>query len=283
MDKNNNVQILDNLSSKFKGSLYNLFTIFINLAVDINYKPKTIICGNTGSGKTTLKNKLCSQNHLTGSSKASVTRKLTLNDVSHGKAFEIIDTPGTDSKEEAYSHAYLLKQGLTSVPLSTIFIVMQFKNRFEKLVEEYLTAMDIFGVFEHKVVVMISHWDNTKAPEKDFKEILETFGENDITNINLICYSENSDTSILSNRMYLAASNMKNESLNISDTDFFLKFNFGAIKLKMQKHFTKYEKEADELYKQFENLSLIEDINPNEKDEFYHMLLVSFKEEYNYY
>ena len=108
-------------------------------------KPTCILVGKTGAGKTCLYNKLCGTDFDSGAGKGSVTRKLCRHDVIHGvNPFLLIDTPGVDSKEETVKHAILLKEGLTATEISTIFIVLKFDNRFERLFDQYVEVMSPF-------------------------------------------------------------------------------------------------------------------------------------------
>ena len=64
----------------------------------LDYKPRGLIMGPTGNGKTTLLNNICGTNHEARDAEESVTRKLFLSKNAQGEhGFELIDTPGTNS------------------------------------------------------------------------------------------------------------------------------------------------------------------------------------------
>ncbi|UJR12401.1 hypothetical protein I4U23_016578 [Adineta vaga] len=128
------------------------------LAKILQYKPCGVVMGKTGAGKTTLINNICGTEHECGAGIGSITRNLYLNSVNCGNnPFSLIDTPGTNAKTETYKHAYLLKEALTSQPISTIFIVIRYENRFDTILEDYETAEQPVYNYGAKIVVMISH------------------------------------------------------------------------------------------------------------------------------
>ncbi len=54
------------------------------------------------------------------------------------RSFEIIDTPGTDSRRDTYQHAFQLRAALTAVSYNTIFIVLEYDVRYENIVQGFL-------------------------------------------------------------------------------------------------------------------------------------------------
>lgn len=240
------------------------------------YKACAIVMGKTGTGKTTLVNKLCGTVHDCGAGSGSITRNLYQNSVSCGEnSFSLIDTPGTDSTTETYKHAYLLKQGLTTIPINTIFIVVKYDSRFDKMLEYYYDVEQPVYNYDAKIIVMISHLDLSKEPQKEFTEICKVF-EGYCSNI--ICYSERSPKCEIANLMYSCISNMKQEQLNINEKDFFFNFNVADIKLRTKKSLDQYRANAGTISDQFsESVTFVASQSAEEKDEILHMLIVEFK------
>jgi predicted GTPase len=164
-----------------------------------------------------LVNGLCGTKHAAGEGRGSVTRNLFRNDVSWGEyAFSLIDTPGTDSSTETYKHAYLLKHALTATKINTIFIVIKYDGRFDKMIDNYFEVEQPVKNNANKIVVMVSYGDQSKNPEKSFKEICKLFEEECPNVVNLIFYSEGSSKPQIANLMYNCISNMKEERLDIN-------------------------------------------------------------------
>ena len=105
-------------------------------------KPIGILMGKTGSGKTSLYNKVCGTNFVSGSGKGSVTRSLFRHEVIFCKnSFILMDSPGTDSQQDTIKHAFLLREGLTSTQINTIFLILEFDSRFERLLKSYIDVI----------------------------------------------------------------------------------------------------------------------------------------------
>ncbi|CAF1141253.1 unnamed protein product [Rotaria sordida] len=245
------------------------------------YKPCAVIMGRTGAGKTTLVNTLCETEHAAGEGRGSVTRNLYLNDISYGDhTFSLIDTPGTDSSSETYKHAVLLREGLTAKNINTIFIVIKYDSRFDKMVENYFEVEQPVYNYTDKVVVMISHWDQSKNPQKNYEEICELFQDECPKINNLIFYSDRSSTTEVSNLMYSCISNMKKDKLKIEDEEFFLKFNIYEMKNQMKVSFKEYEKKIASLLQEYTDLiNSVQCASVEDKDEVLHMTIVQFKNE----
>lgn len=247
----------------------------------LSYKPSAIIVGQTGAGKTTLANKLCKTNHVAGAGRGSLTQNNFRNNVSVGmNAFWLIDTPGTDSSTDTYKHAFLLRTALTQVAINTIFVVMKFEHRFEKMVDIfYLQPVHHYG---KRIVVMVSHMDQSKNVEKDFQEICEVFAEQCPDVSNVIFYSEESQADEVANFMFSCISNMKAEQIQISDEDFHLNFNTFEATSEMRRSFDEYKRKANgkaEANYAYIRGGMLQQEHENDKDNVLHMLMVTFKYE----
>ncbi|CAF3155956.1 unnamed protein product, partial [Rotaria sp. Silwood2] len=247
----------------------------------LSYKPCVIVMGRTGTGKTTLTNALCGTKHAAGEGAGSITRNLYRNDVNCGEyTFSLIDTPGTDSSTETYKHAFLLREALTATKINTIFIVIKYDSRFDKMIENYFEVEQPVYNYGSKIVVMISHWDQSKNPQNSFKEICGLFHDECPSVTNLIFYSEQNCKAEVANLMYGCMSNMKDEKLVIKDEDFFFKFNIYEMKNRIKISFGEYRKRANLLVQEYTDLiNSAKSASVEDKDEILHMTIVKFKDE----
>ena len=244
----------------------------------LRYRPTCLIMGRIGDGKTTVKNMLCGTNHEAGVAENSMTRKLFINTVSCGDdAFDIIDTPGTESNKDRLGHAYVLWNGLIARPLNTIFILMKYESRYDLLVRKYEDSIKPIDNYEQKVVILISHLDLAENPNEEFTKICKSFEDQQIS-ANIIFYSKESDKNELSNLIYSCLSNMPQNQLVITEIDFFEKFDLAHIpELRdMRKKYQKCKTEINKKSQSFNQaLSSIDSIPVEEKDEWLHCSIVS--------
>lgn len=245
------------------------------------YNPTVVIMGKTGAGKTTLGNKLCGTTHKATPSKGSVTQELYLNNVNCGDyLFALIDTPGTDSSKESYKHAYLLKAALTATKVNTIFLVIKYDNKFDKIIDNYFQLELPVTKYVSNIVPIISQCDQSNDPENNFKEICESFQEEcpDVTNI--IFISHKCSGSEIANRMYSCLSNMKPQKIQITDEEFYLNFNTYEMKSKVKVSFEQYRNSAKKIEQEYSELiTSLKSISSEEKDEILHMCIVQFRDE----
>ena len=245
------------------------------------YAPCAVIIGKTGVGKTTLVNNLCGANHEAGAGDGSVTRQLFRNNVNCGEyAFSLIDTPGMDSSSEAYKHAYLLRQALTATAINTVFVVMTYDTRFNRMVENYLEVEQPIYKYARKIVVMISHWDLSKQPETEFQKICQIFDDNCPELMNIICYSEQCSPIQIAQLMYDNICNMEPEKIQITDDEFMMKFSVAEIKIRIKKSLDEYLTKAKALLNEYsEAVVFVKSQCGDDQDEVLHMLIVEFKNE----
>ncbi|CAF1426281.1 unnamed protein product [Adineta ricciae] len=131
--------------------------------------------------------------------------------------------------------------------------------------------------YEQKIVVIVSHWDQSKEPEKDYPQICALF-EDYCSSI--IFYSDKMPIDQLVESMYTFLSNMTPEQITITDEEFFLKFNVAEIKLQIKDSVNQYRKKADAVFTEYSNLVVSAKSQPkDEQDEILHVVIVEFKNE----
>ena len=249
----------------------------------LSYAPLVVVMGKTGAGKTTLCNMLCGTKHSTKAARGSVTQNLYENPVNCGSnAFNLLDTPGTDSQIEPYKHAILLKEALTGTEINTIFFIIKYDSRFDNIIMNYNELEIPVTKYADKVVVMISHWDQSKSPEDDFIAIRDFFRDENCKLANIIFYSERDVSDNIANLMYRCMCNMQPVTLSISDEEFHLNFNIYQMHYGIQRSYNAFLVEGrkkEEEFSKFINSVQPECQSGEDKDEILHMTIIKFKEE----
>ncbi|XP_055329761.1 uncharacterized protein LOC129582292 [Paramacrobiotus metropolitanus] len=261
-----------------------MFEPLIKNPVDARYRrysnrPCGILIGQTGVGKTTLKNRLCNTNHLAGASEGSVTHQLMKNDVSVGtNSFSLIDTPGTDSNTDTFKHAHLLRAGLTATELNTLFIVVKYENKYFKMVDNYLQAQQPVVNFIRKIVILVSHMDHAGDPGAEFPIICQALMEGSPQVANIVFFSDRGDPNAVADLMYACMSNMEPQWLAISEEDFHYNFTLYQVRINMRKSFELYKKQVEAFLGGYSRLrDRVEKELDEDKDELFHVMIVQFK------
>ena len=252
----------------------------VNRIKELNYIPCGVILGKIGVGKTTLFNLLCGTKHLAEEARGSQTQNLYFHSVSCGNyPFNMIDTPGINSKNDTYKHAVLIRESLTAKKINTIFIILKYETRYEEIFDNFLEIQELVYKYNQKIVIMISHLDSCKNREKAFQEISTLF---DNCCANVIFYSEKSSPNELTHLMYSCLSVMNAEILTIDDDEFFLRYNIYEQKSSLTKSIKEYEINLAKSYNDYsEQLKSIikDDLLAQERDDILHCLIVSFRNE----
>jgi predicted GTPase len=174
----------------------------------LSYIPSALLIGKAGAGKTTLVKKLWKISHQTDVEESKVPQEENVYSVVYdGNAFVLIDTLGTDTTKRLNTQADSQEID-TKAKISTIFFVIKYDTRFEKMICHYFELEVSVPNDADKIVVMISHWDQSKSPEEDFKEICDLFGEECPHLMNIIFYSEQYVNAELTKLMYSCISSM---------------------------------------------------------------------------
>ena len=247
----------------------------------LNYVPCGIILGKTGAGKTTLFNILCGTSYTAKDSSNSVTQKLYLHSVNCGDhPFVLVDTPGTDSRSDAYKHAVLIRESLTAKRINTIFVIVRYDPRFCRFYDEYLEVSELVGKYKSKIVLMISVWDNCKTPGEASMEICQDVFK-DISN-NIIFYSSLSDPKLIARYMYHCLTKGIAENLDLPEDEFFIRINILDQARDLKEALKKYELKLKEMNKEYEVQlqKIITDTSlKTERDYILHSIIIAFREE----
>lgn len=194
-------------------------------------------------------------------------------------AFELIDTPGTDSNEDAYRHAYFLKEALTARPINAILVVIKYQNRFEQILNNYLQDQRTIDKFDKKIIVIVTHCDTSKnfnSEKIEIQKVLEEWCSN------VIFTGLNSNWESISDTLFRYLYNMNQEKLIISDEEFHLKFNIASLPMKriMIDEYNELKLQLnwiDRNLKELVTTSLSEISNSEETDNFLQSVIIEYK------
>lgn len=180
----------------------------------LSYTPRAQLIGKAGVGKTTLADNLSKIRHEEDVNKLNMNQEE--NDyfvICDRNAFVLIDTPGIDLAERPSTEADSQETD-TRPTISTLFFVIKYDTRFRRMMKVYSELKESVANDADRIVVMISHWDLSKNPEKDFKEICDLFARECPHLANIIFYSEQYVDTKLARLMYSCISNMEKVELN---------------------------------------------------------------------
>jgi len=221
----------------------------------LDYTPVGLIMGNTGSGKTTLLNMLCETDHLVSASGSSATRDLFKEAVEHGdKPFSLVDTPGIDSDEEVYKHAYLLKCAYEAMPYNAIFLVLRYDTRGDRIRECIKEQTKFINKYMDNVVLMFSTCDVVKKKDRSKAEenIATIVQANKIKQA--IMYSYKSSLTDLSNAMYSCMSNNSKIKIEVTAEEFFTKFKIWAAEKDLNAAYADFKEKAESMLNDYLDL-----------------------------
>lgn len=174
----------------------------------LSYTPSALLIGKTASGKTTLANKLFRIRREEDVKESITQQEENVYSVVYDRnAFVLIDTPGIgiDKRSNIYADSQKID---TKAKISTIFVVIKYDSRFERMISHYLELEVSVAANTNKIVVMISHWDQSKTPEDDFNGICDYFAEECPHLVNIIFYSEQYEDAEIAKLMYSCISNI---------------------------------------------------------------------------
>ena len=179
----------------------------------LSYIPNALLIGKTGVGKTTLAKKLSKIKHEANVAESNMQQgENVYTVVCDRNTFVLTDTLGIGITTISNTHADSREINI-KVKISTIFFVIKYDSRFERMISVYFELETSVVEDIDRIVVMISYWDQSKTPEKDFKEICDLFAEECPHIANIIFYSEQDADVELAKWIYNCISNMEKVEL----------------------------------------------------------------------
>jgi hypothetical protein len=239
--------------------------------------PRGILFGETGSGKTTLFNLLTGSKEECGDSIGSITRSIVDRDVLcvNGN-FNLVDAPGTDSKEDAFRHALILKDSLNGVKYNRIIVVLRYDNKLERVVDHFQKVCRPIKKYIDRTCLLISHWDhkNKKCDPTEHAKILEGLLRDKGYKNELLFYSKTSLRDVLATHLLSILNKTQATVCDISWEDLHVQgWNILDLKGKMEEEYNSFDIGIQKRYNAYKGL-----IEKHKKNrDILYLLLTEFK------
>ena len=99
---------------------------------------------------------ICGTKHIAEEAGGSLTQNLYFHSVNVGNyTFNMIDTPGINSKYDTYKHAVLIRESLTAKKINTIFIILKYETRYEETLDNFLEVQELVNKYNETIFIMI--------------------------------------------------------------------------------------------------------------------------------
>ncbi|CAD8176756.1 unnamed protein product [Paramecium pentaurelia] len=201
-DENNNIELQNNMneiSNQFIQPSQQYQTIFIqqqqqqqnqnisqkdgkNHSEKNQEKSVVVLIGMTGSGRTTLFNKICNAQENVGEGMRSITKQSILGKSAYCNEFYIIDTPGLGTQQKKINHAVGIWNAMQEKPLNKIIIILKFELLF-LMVKQLLKQIIILRRYRNMVIVAVTHFDQCKQQQIDKQNIQNEMKKFGIQNV----------------------------------------------------------------------------------------------------
>ena len=216
--------------------------------------------GKVGAGKTTIFNKVCDANREAEITDDSCTRKVVSKKVFYDDLCMILyDGPGCNSKEDTYTHSYVLLHGLTCEPLSGIFVTLEYNPRIRNnMGGDFYEVSKILKkeAYDH-IIVLVTKMDqfepDSKFPTRQSMEnhICRAF-ESDY-GMNQVVFSDRNTSALkLFQEMRKAVAHRPKVQLTYTDEEFMEHFELKAWKGREQFDLHRLKKQIEKLCSEFE-------------------------------
>lgn len=148
------------MKAKFLNSSEHYYFDNENFLTIKNKQVNAVLMGDCGWGKTLLLNKLCGTNFKAGiTNGSSLTKQINPSKSLYSPNFYLFDTPGTTSSEEIKKHALLLKASLEIRPMNAIFIISEFFERIDDVIDHLKSMYSMVECYKENIIFMISKFD----------------------------------------------------------------------------------------------------------------------------
>ena len=173
---------------------------YINIIQNSNNN--IIFFGSTGSGKTTLVNKICESSFDTSHN----TQVPQIAESIRKGDFLAIDLPAYDSMEGQITKYKIHTTILSNIPIRMICFIIKYEKHYELIIDQIINLKEIFGDYLDNTLIIITQCEKSMY-NKQIEERIKK-----VSKYNRIIYYFNSknDESVLYDKIILYMSKMKN-------------------------------------------------------------------------
>lgn len=239
-----------------------------------------ILISAGGVGKSTLMNIVCNTERPAGESQFSMSRELVECPSAYGNGrFTLVDTPSTDSEQDAYNHVYLLHKALTAIPYNSIFVCVRFEPNISSIKKQIDIQYNLIKHFERNLVVVVTHMDLAENIRRD-NEIIEALQTDPRNRLNVMILSKNSCPVSIASAMFSIIDSMDALPIAVEFDTFLISLNLSQFISTCRDAFKKYQHSVHYTREQFDSLAL-QGKNAfsvsDQLDDYLHALAVEFK------
>ena len=136
--------------------------------VSISSVPYVVFLGDTGTGKSTIVEKLTGEKERSSNDSESYTSSSEAF-VVQGGGLIVADTPGSNCRKDKVEHNIWIAGALNFRPVSRIFIVSKAQPRIDSVIDNVCKYADNFVELPPDVIgVLVSHMDMVEWRKEDF-------------------------------------------------------------------------------------------------------------------
>ncbi|CAD8174757.1 unnamed protein product [Paramecium pentaurelia] len=245
----------------------------------MNMKPRVVMVGTIGCGKTTLLNKICNKILKTYSGGSQDTKEPNISHSAYGKGFLLLDAPGFCDYYTRLNDCIGILKSITDEPINQLLVVVEFYPDTE---EQLKRIINIFKRIKDVITVVINFFYHSDDQNENREKIIKWLKQIEVESVIFNC--KNTSGEELCNQIDRINSNSKQGRIfELKQTELFRNFNL------FSQNYDIFENLIDAQYQlrdQFEGIGrivtkAIEDfpITQSKISEFAHQIILHIKDQ----
>ncbi|CAD8082464.1 unnamed protein product [Paramecium primaurelia] len=187
----------------------------------MNMKPRVVMVGTIGCGKTTLLNKICNKNLQTYLGGPQDTKEPNISQSAYGKGFLLLDAPGFCNDCTRLNDCIGILKSITDEPINQLLVVVKF-DRHTK--EELRRIINIFKRIKDVITVVITFFHQSDDQNENREKIIKWLKQIEVESVIFNCMNTSGEE--LCNQIDRINSNSKQGRIfELKQTELFSNFN----------------------------------------------------------